>query len=258
MPGSYKPECTEKGHYKLIQFHGSTGYSWCVDPSTGVKIEGTEVAPDKGQPSCPVCVALLSRALEKMLVGGYRPQCDSTGLFKRVQFSASTGLAWCANAKTGQKIGEAQRNDGTLRCDARKKRAAQGPCAQELENTADVPALPGSYKPQCTEKGNYQLIQKHDSTGYSWCANPTSGIKIEGTEVAPGKGTPPCPACVIMLARTSNIALIGGYRPQCDVAGNFKRVQINASTGLAWCADPQTGHKLGDAQRHDGTLSCDK
>jgi hypothetical protein len=258
MPGSYKPQCTEKGHYQLVQFHGSTGYKWCVDPSTGVKIEGTEVAPGQGEPTCPACAALLSKALDKILIGGYRPQCDSSGNFKRLQFSASTGLAWCADPASGQKLSQPQRHDGTLRCDAPKSRtAAQGACAQELAATADVPPMPGSYKPQCTPKGHYQLIQRHGSTGYSWCVNPTSGVKIEGTEVAPGEGQPACPACVVLLAKASNQMLIGAYRPQCDAAGLFKRVQISASTGMAWCADPATGQKTSTAQRYDGTLRCE-
>jgi len=256
MPGSYKPQCTEKGHYKLIQFHGSTGYQWCCDPNTGIKIEGTEVAPGQGEPSCPACATLLAKALDKMLVGAYRPQCDGSGQFKRVQFSASTGLAWCADPKTGQKTSAAQRNDGTLRCDVRKKRATPNPCAQELINTADVPAVPGSYKPQCTEKGFYQLVQKHSSTGYSWCANPATGIKIEGSEVAPGQGLPECPACIVMLARACNTMLVGAYRPQCDSAGFFKNLQFSASTGMAWCADPSTGQKIGNSTKNDGTLRC--
>jgi len=256
LPGAYTPQCTEKGHYQLIQRHGSSGYSWCVNPTTGVKIEGTDVAPGQGDPQCPACVALLAQANEKILLGAYRPQCDNAGVFKRVQFSASTGLAWCADPESGKQLTKPQRNDGTLKCDARKKRAAQGPCAQELEATAGTPALPGAFKPECTDKGNYKLIQHHSSTGYAWCVNPVTGVKVDGTEVAPGGDQPACPACIVQLAKATSGRLLGVYRPQCDSAGLYKPLQISASTGMAWCAETDTGKKIGDAQRWDGTLKC--
>jgi len=59
----------------------------------------------------------LAQALEKILVGAYRPQCEGNGHFKKVQISASTGMAWCADPVNGEKLTKPQRFDGTLRCD---------------------------------------------------------------------------------------------------------------------------------------------
>ncbi|MFF4778920.1 thyroglobulin type-1 repeat-containing protein [Microtetraspora fusca] len=128
-----------------------------------------------------------------------------------------------------------------------------GPCAAELAATA---ALPGTYTPQCTGKGYYEVIQHHGSTGYSWCVNPVTGAKIEGTEVAPGRGRPSCGTCLTQLAASYEHPVVGAYRPQCDGNGDFSRRQVNASTGMAWCADPKTGQRIGNAVRNDGTLSC--
>ena len=41
-PGQFVPECDQGGDYTAVQFHGSTGYYWCVDPKTGQKIDGTD------------------------------------------------------------------------------------------------------------------------------------------------------------------------------------------------------------------------
>lgn len=33
--GRYIPQCNEEGNYRKFQVHGSTGYLWCVDETTG-------------------------------------------------------------------------------------------------------------------------------------------------------------------------------------------------------------------------------
>ncbi len=37
------PECNEDGWYAREQYHGSTGFSWCVNPDTGAEIRGSRV-----------------------------------------------------------------------------------------------------------------------------------------------------------------------------------------------------------------------
>ncbi|MFY1826929.1 thyroglobulin type-1 repeat-containing protein [Myxococcus fulvus] len=133
---------------------------------------------------------------------------------------------------------------------------ASGPCAKAVEETADPPPMPGRFVPQCTDKGYYKLVQFHGSTGYSWCVNPSTGAKVEGTDVAPGKGTPTCPVCVEQLASSLEKTLVGAYSPQCSADGTFQKVQHNASTRMAWCADTKTGKKLTKPVRNDGKLTC--
>merc|ERR1719369_2338877 len=62
--GAYVPQCKPDGSWEEKQCHNSTGYCWCVHPTTGVKIEGTEKGP--GQ--------------KKMICGGSKP--DKTIMWK--------------------------------------------------------------------------------------------------------------------------------------------------------------------------------
>ncbi len=51
--GTFRPQCEDDGiHYKQTQFHGSSGYSWCVHPLTGEEIEGNKIPPGAGTPHC--------------------------------------------------------------------------------------------------------------------------------------------------------------------------------------------------------------
>ena len=49
LPGLYVVQCEDNGDYSTVQTHASTGYSWCVDPKTGKKFDGSDTrftAPD--------------------------------------------------------------------------------------------------------------------------------------------------------------------------------------------------------------------
>ncbi len=139
---------------------------------------------------------------------------------------------------------------------------ASGQCSKERDaNPATTTPMPGAFVPQCTKEGNYVLVQHHGSTGYSWCVNPSTGSKVEGTEIPPGKGTPTCPACLEQLASTLEKSsgeqpVVGMYTPQCAEDGTYKKVQHHASTGMTWCANPQTGKKLTPPARSKGPLTC--
>ncbi|XP_014674581.1 PREDICTED: papilin-like, partial [Priapulus caudatus] len=49
--GNYRPQCTPEGEFAEIQFHGSSGYSWCVAPD-GTELPGTKRPPGRGTPNC--------------------------------------------------------------------------------------------------------------------------------------------------------------------------------------------------------------
>lgn len=104
--GSFRPQCEEDGvRYKVRQSHGSTGYSWCVDPVTGTEVEGSKVPPGSGTPHCRECEhkrnAILSRG---MMIGGFVPSCTDDGFYSRVQVHGSTGYSWCADQLTGEEV----------------------------------------------------------------------------------------------------------------------------------------------------------
>ena len=50
--GADRPECDADGTYKAKQCHSSTGYCWCVNPTTGKEIQGTKKAPADGEVKC--------------------------------------------------------------------------------------------------------------------------------------------------------------------------------------------------------------
>ena len=50
--GVFVPQCNDDGTYKTKQYHGSTGYSWCVDRNTGEEITGTRKGPGRGVVNC--------------------------------------------------------------------------------------------------------------------------------------------------------------------------------------------------------------
>jgi len=50
-PGAYVPQCDDDGQYKPLQFHASTGHSWCVT-TDGTEIPGTRTPPGKPPANC--------------------------------------------------------------------------------------------------------------------------------------------------------------------------------------------------------------
>jgi len=52
LRGVYIPECTATGEYEPKQCHLSTGYCWCVDPTTGKEILGTRKSRLEGEVTC--------------------------------------------------------------------------------------------------------------------------------------------------------------------------------------------------------------
>ncbi|XP_077147356.1 saxiphilin-like isoform X3 [Ranitomeya variabilis] len=51
--GTFVPDCDENGYFSPLQFHGSTGYSWCVTKN-GDEIKGTRTGPGQTPPTCEV------------------------------------------------------------------------------------------------------------------------------------------------------------------------------------------------------------
>ena len=45
-------QCDVNGDYKPMQRHAGTGERWCVNPKTGVIIEGTNRSPTQPDPGC--------------------------------------------------------------------------------------------------------------------------------------------------------------------------------------------------------------
>jgi hypothetical protein len=202
--GSYTPMCDEDGLFNPAQYHGSTGYSWCVNPYTGEEIPDTRLGPghERTTPCSAEAVKVgrqMHAALQEQgpcyaktveargresMPGFYTPACTNNGFYKTEQHHSSTGYNWCVNPATGTEV------EGTRRGPAEQKMTC-GACFKEIEDKLTRKQLMGAHLPQCNEEnGNYQPIQHVE--GYSWCANPLTGA-VEGMKYPPGDKTPlPC------------------------------------------------------------------
>jgi hypothetical protein len=100
-PGFYTPKCTIHGYYKTEQKHSSTGYTWCVNPATGIEIAGTRRRPTEPRASCGVCFKEIEEKLiKKPTFGNELPQCnEENGDYQPIQHRE--GYTWCANPQTG-------------------------------------------------------------------------------------------------------------------------------------------------------------
>jgi len=226
---------------------------WCVNPETGEKTKDFQPAPGPHIPKCGECFYDLMKFYESSLfaspLGRNKPECDSDGLFKSQQRSPSTGYTWCVNAETGEKIAgsDVAPGAGQANCEAgRKKRSNPGPCQ---EPGLGFRPMPGQYIPQCTLYGFFNVIQVHRSARNSWCVNPGTGEKIEGSDVALGSGKiADCGVCLYALAQFYRSGFgqnpLGRDKPECDAKGRFAPIQRSASTGYSWCVNVETGNKI--------------
>jgi len=100
-PGFYTPGCTSKGFYKTDQRHSSTGYSWCVNPATGVEVKGTRRGPAQQKVNCGACFKEIEEKLTRQSrLGGELPQCNvENGDYVPVQHRE--GYSFCVNPQTG-------------------------------------------------------------------------------------------------------------------------------------------------------------
>jgi nidogen (entactin) len=105
-PGFYTPRCTKNGFYRTEQSHGSTGYTWCVNPTTGAEVPGTRRGPGEQKATCGACFKEIEGQItRKPMMGQHLAQCnDENGDYLPVQHYE--GSSWCANPKTGEVEGK--------------------------------------------------------------------------------------------------------------------------------------------------------
>ncbi|XP_075057685.1 uncharacterized protein LOC142143610 isoform X2 [Mixophyes fleayi] len=242
--GAYVPQCDEKGDYRSLQCHGSTGYCWCIN-SNGEEIAGTKTPPGQTRPTCGVpahtpCLKERQKHGEgQPLKGAYVPQCDEKGDYSPQQCHGSTGYCWCVNTN-GEEIAGTKTPPGNTRvtCEV----PAHTPCLKERQKHGGGKPLRGAYVPQCDEKGDYSPQQCHGSTGYCWCVN-RNGTEIAGTKTPPGNTRVTCevPAHTPCLKERQKHGegqpLKGAYVPQCDEKGDYSPQQCHGSTGYCWCVN---------------------
>lgn len=135
---------------------------------------------------------------------------------------------------------------------------SSGACAAALASTK---AAIGSYVPQCDERGDYEPVQCHGSTGYCWCSD-TEGNEIANTRQRGLVTTETCAAATHSTAPsvcgskcTSGFTCCAG-RPDactCDMLepDDFCAIQRACAPSVASGYDADTLHAP------ESTLACD-
>lgn len=99
-PGFYTPACTDNGFFRTEQRHGSTGFSWCVNPMTGEEIRETRRGPAEQKVECGRCFKEIEEKLTRLpVMGQHLIKCLDNGDYFPEQ--SKEGYRWCANPKTG-------------------------------------------------------------------------------------------------------------------------------------------------------------
>jgi len=176
-----KPQCTKSGNYELIQRHPPIGYTYCVNPETGRKIEGTVVYPG-ATPTCPRCVEFLANDLERPSkfdnpIFNFRFQCDEDGKFSTIQ-TDEKGFTWCINRDTGASIPSWKLPDSVDKTKCTYE--PQGPCKAET-NYFIVPV--GGYYPACDARGYYEPVQRNN--GFRFCVDTETRRELKDSPKLP-------------------------------------------------------------------------
>jgi len=110
--------------------------------------------------------------------GTFIPTCTTNGWFHHTQSHASTGYRWCAFPQSGIELPNTRVGPGnTPQCPK---------CLVDRAQALPAPGMVGGYAPQCNEQGNFQKMQIHGSTGYSWCVHEITGVETPGSRKGPG------------------------------------------------------------------------
>ncbi|XP_047211324.1 nidogen-2 isoform X2 [Girardinichthys multiradiatus] len=275
LTGAYVPQCDEKGQYRPLQCHSSTGYCWCVD-SRGAERPGTRTLPgtppiDCDKPERPKTHCEHHRDSVQTtgpdglpLLGAYVPQCDENGLYLPQQCHGSTGHCWCVDGR-GQERAGTRTPPGTPHVDCSRADEPEHPkthCEHHrdsVQTSSNGNSPVGAYVPQCDENGQYLPQQCHGSTGHCWCVD-SRGQERAGTRTPPS--TPhidcsradqperPKTPCEhhrerVQVISSHGYPVAGAYLPQCDADGEYIPLQCHASTGYCWCVDNSGQEKAG-------------
>ncbi|XP_066915386.1 uncharacterized protein [Clytia hemisphaerica] len=187
--------------------------------------------------------------------------CDADGRFSALQADFSLGYIWCVNQDSGLEIYGTRKLSGgaPVKCAGTNKNVEQPKtkCESEREEAKKkmhmIPDLP---VPVCSAvDGLYEEIQ-WSPFGWSWCVDRYSGELINGTmtEETSSHLKPLCPKksqcelerekAITYNYRNAEVPPGPIFVPDCQVNGNYNKVQWQMSDGVAWCVDEYTGKEV--------------
>ncbi|GFX18759.1 transposable element Tcb1 transposase [Trichonephila clavipes] len=104
-------------------------------------------------------------------------------------------------------------------------------------------------EPQCNEDGRYLFMQCFKDSKFCAC------FSKRGFPITPPLSILKSCKCLVKKHRKESSGMIGGFIPQCEKDGTFKKEQCHYSTGYCYCADPYTGKNTTVPSR--GDPNCD-
>ncbi|GFQ94419.1 uncharacterized protein TNCT_239591 [Trichonephila clavata] len=100
-------------------------------------------------------------------------------------------------------------------------------------------------EPKCDEKGKYLFMQCFKGSKFCAC------FSKRGFPITPPLSFLKSCKCLVKKNKKESSGMIGGYVPQCEEDGTFKKQQCHYSTGYCYCADPYTGKRTTKPSRDD-------
>ncbi|XP_067833083.1 thyroglobulin [Heptranchias perlo] len=146
----------------------------------------------------------------------YIPQCTQDGKYRNVQCIKGGQSCWCVNNEGDVVSGSNQTKPATV-CLSFCQLHRQQVLVSGYVNSSST-----SYIPQCTQAGEYNIVQCDTDPGRCWCVD-SDGMEIYGTR----QNKPPahCPtSCEVRDRRILHGADVKSP-PQCSTEGRFLPVQ---------------------------------
>eukprot|EP01135_Chromosphaera_perkinsii_P004237 Nk52_evm26s272 gene=Nk52_evmTU26s272 len=281
---NYKPTCTPKGDFALLQCN-QNNQCFCVDPASGENLLGYKSKAGERKPDCHLdtsqsdCVSVRNKLKKKHpeLEEIVAPVCEPSGAFRMAQCDESHSRCICVDPDAGDLVQEVSNPPpvGTLPdCKAIVKAAAAASdesssvaktsssvCESDRDYAlGEIDKGQGDiFVPLCTQDGDFNRIQCWAETNYCWCADEKTGEPIKNTLVYGGA----LPDCATKRPQASELAKescenhrispiqaadgtsIDAYRAECALDGSYKDTQCGYDRCV--CVNKMTGEQIPEA-----------
>eukprot|EP01063_Lacrimia_lanifica_P031447 TRINITY_DN517_c0_g2_i7.p1 TRINITY_DN517_c0_g2~~TRINITY_DN517_c0_g2_i7.p1 ORF type:complete len:682 (+),score=72.69 TRINITY_DN517_c0_g2_i7:81-2126(+) len=230
--------CEADGSFSSRQCQGQ--HCWCVNPTTGEQIGekklGSELAAGACRPREKSPCEQQRDSVRPGLLGAFIPHCEEDGSYKRRQCRGSTGMCWCVDPRTGEKLMELARGSNAV-CDISAVSKPTKPTCEEVRSK--TPKLLGAFIPHCEEDGSYKRRQCHGSTGMCWCVDPGTGKKLPAIDGV-NEGEACESRCDAARSRALSSNSLTAFIPECNAKDIFRSCQCNRMKECR-CVDKYTG-----------------
>ncbi|XP_048452133.1 thyroglobulin [Rhincodon typus] len=149
-------------------------------------------------------------------IDNYIPQCTPEGKYRNVQCTNNGQFCWCVNDK-GDAVLDSNQTTSATACLSFCQLHRQQVLVSGYVNSSST-----SYIPQCTETGEYEIVQCSTAPRQCWCVDG-DGMEIYGTRQ--DKRPSDCPTSCEVQDRRILHGIGMKSPPQCSKDGKFLPVQ---------------------------------